>query len=143
MGTDSRLDRAVYRIGWCLLGLAVLYVLLARAFQFSVFKYQIPCLFHRVTGYYCPGCGGTRAVRALLAFRIADSIRYHPIVPYGALLGGWFMVSQTIERLSRGRVQIGMRCRNIYLWIAVAILAVNVLVKNLLLGVWQIDLLSY
>ena len=30
-----------------------------------------PCLFHLVTGAYCPGCGGTRALLALLHGRLA------------------------------------------------------------------------
>ena len=27
---------------------------------------NFPCLFHLATGYYCPGCGGTRAIASLL-----------------------------------------------------------------------------
>ena len=44
-----------------------------------------PCLFHLVTGAYCPGCGGTRALLALLHGRLADSIRLNPLVLYMAV----------------------------------------------------------
>ena len=33
-----------------------------------------PCLFHLMTGLYCPGCGGTRAVRALFRGDLAMSL---------------------------------------------------------------------
>ena len=33
----------------------------------------IPCIFNKVTGLYCPGCGITRAIRALLKGNIAES----------------------------------------------------------------------
>ena len=45
-----------------------------------------PCLFHLLTGLYCPGCGGTRAFRALLAGNLLLSIRYHPLVAYMAVV---------------------------------------------------------
>lgn len=43
-----------------------------------------PCLFHLMTGLYCPGCGGTRAVRALFRGDLAMSFQYHPLVLYMA-----------------------------------------------------------
>ena len=43
-----------------------------------------PCLFHLATGYYCPGCGGTRAITALLHGQILNSFLYHPVVLYSA-----------------------------------------------------------
>ena len=33
-----------------------------------------PCFIYSLTGWYCPGCGGTRAVKALLCGRLFDSI---------------------------------------------------------------------
>lgn len=105
-------------------------------------KYQIPCLFHTVTGYYCPGCGGTRAVKALLSLHIVDSIRYHPLVPYTAAVCGWFVISNIIERMTKGKLKVGMHYHDRYLWIAAAILVFHFLVINLLLAVWHIDILS-
>ena len=44
-----------------------------------------PCLFHLATGYYCPGCGGTRAITSLLHGQILNSFLYHPVVLYAAM----------------------------------------------------------
>ena len=43
-----------------------------------------PCLFHLLTGLYCPGCGGTRAFLALLRGDLSLSLSYHPLVAYMA-----------------------------------------------------------
>ena len=88
------------------------------------------------------GCGGTRAIHALLHGHIVRAFFYHPIVVYTAVFFGWFMLSQTIEKASRGRFAIGMHYRDIYLWIALAIVLLNWLVKNLVLAVFGIALLG-
>ena len=41
-----------------------------------------PCAFHEFTGLYCPGCGGTRAVRFLVRGNIWKSFIYNPTVLY-------------------------------------------------------------
>lgn len=45
-------------------------------------EYGLPCLFRFFTGLYCPGCGGTRAVKALLSGQILRSLYFHPFVLY-------------------------------------------------------------
>ena len=47
---------------------------------------NFPCLFHLVTGYYCPGCGGTRAIASLLHGQLFRSFLYHPVILYTAFL---------------------------------------------------------
>ena len=32
------------------------------------------CLFHQMTGFYCPGCGNTRALSALLHGQLRESL---------------------------------------------------------------------
>ena len=35
------------------------------------------CIFHELTGLYCPGCGGQRSLHALLHGRILTAINYN------------------------------------------------------------------
>lgn len=60
-----------------------------------------PCLFHLLTGLYCPGCGGTRAFRALLAGNLLLSIRYHPLVAYMAVVLTTELVSFGVSRAAK------------------------------------------
>ena len=56
--------KAFKKAAYILLPLVALgYYLLSQA-PFS--KYYFNCVFHSLTGLYCAGCGGTRAVSALL-----------------------------------------------------------------------------
>lgn len=91
-----------------------------------------PCLFHLISGYYCPGCGGTRAVRALLRGQFLQSFFYHPFVPYAAAVYIYFMATQTAQRASHGKYQIGMHYQNSLVWIAVALIIGNFILKNTL-----------
>ncbi|MGN0348990.1 MAG: DUF2752 domain-containing protein [Roseburia sp.] len=129
---SAEVDTMLYYIGW---GLAA-FVLFAGGFLkysgISIYRIFPPCLFRLWSGYYCPGCGGTRAAAALLRGDLAASFSYHPIVPLGVLLYLWFMLSQTIERLSGHRIRIGMHYRHIYSWLALAVILFHVIEKNLM-----------
>ena len=37
-----------------------------------------PCVFRKATGIYCPGCGSTRALRALFKGDFFAALRYNP-----------------------------------------------------------------
>lgn len=100
-----------------------------------------PCFFHKWTGWYCPGCGGTRAVKALLRGDIIASFFYHPVVLYGGVLYGWYMISHTIQYLSKNRFTIGMRYTEKYLYGAVIVILVQCILKNAVKIIWGIDLI--
>ena len=40
----------------------------------------IPCLFHEITGLYCPGCGVTRLVFSLLKLDFYRAFRANPLI---------------------------------------------------------------
>ena len=132
MQEREKLEKGMWITGWCIIGVTLFFYLLIRITGFPVQKYMIPCIFFLTTGYYCPGCGGTRAVYALFHGHFIRSFLYHPFVLYAAVVGGWFLVSQTIERVSAHRIKIGMRYRDCYLWIGLAVVLVQFLVKLIL-----------
>lgn len=37
----------------------------------------IPCIYNKITGLYCPGCGITRAVISLMKFDIKSALGYN------------------------------------------------------------------
>ena len=99
-----------------------------------------PCMFHLLTGLYCPGCGGTRAVWFLLHGKIGTSIRYHPLVFYTALmtaveLGGYWLARRT------GRPGLYLRRYELVVSAGVILVLVNWIFKNYMLIVRGVDLL--
>ncbi|MCM1157363.1 MAG: DUF2752 domain-containing protein [Bacteroidales bacterium] len=67
-------------------GLAVLIMFILMLLQrYGVLPY-VPCGIHAVLHMYCPGCGGTRAVFALLHGQLLQSLYYNPAVVLGAVL---------------------------------------------------------
>lgn len=64
-------------------------------FFFSPNKYGFypVCMFHELTGLNCPGCGGTRAVYALLHGHFEAALRdnglFVLLLPVAALRGVW------------------------------------------------------
>lgn len=136
-------EKALFQIGWSIVGILLLLYIIYKTIPLPFFQNTIPCVFHSLFGLYCPGCGGTRAVLLLLHGHLLHSFICHPLVPYAAIICGWFLLSQTIERISGHRIKIGMHYRDIYLWIALAIVIINFIVKNALLLIWHIDVLSY
>lgn len=49
-------------------------------FLHKKFHFYIPCVFHSVTGLYCPGCGITRCLFALLSLDIQSAFHYNMLV---------------------------------------------------------------
>jgi len=43
-------------------------------------NFYIPCIFHEITGFKCPGCGVTRLLFALLNFNFVEAFKINPLV---------------------------------------------------------------
>ena len=92
---------------------------------------EIPCLFRLLTGLYCPGCGGTRAVKALLRGHIVQSFMYHPLVPYLAASALFLFICFLVCR--RQRKPFPGIIWKTAIFIGLFLLTANFLVKNELL----------
>jgi hypothetical protein len=67
-------------------------------FNPSAHSFYPVCQFHRLTGLNCPGCGGTRALYALLHGNLAAALRDNVLLVAGlagtGLRGGWFALNR-------------------------------------------------
>jgi hypothetical protein len=68
-----------------------------------------PCIFKAVTGYDCPGCGGTRMVWYMLHGNVTEAARHHlvaflavPVLAYAFLV--WGAQRVFARRLPRVRI---------------------------------------
>lgn len=101
---------------------------------------RIPCLFRAITGLYCPGCGGTRAVLALLTGHPVKSFLYHPLVLYCAVLGAAFAVSMARSLWTKDK-KCRLELTSRYVYGGLFLTAANFLIKNVLLIAAGIDVL--
>jgi hypothetical protein len=46
----------------------------------AVFRFAPPCLFHELTGLYCPGCGSTRAFLHLVHGQPIAALQSNPLL---------------------------------------------------------------
>lgn len=124
-------ERIFYLFGLCLLpfGLALFFLIITD--QVYLLKFIPSCTFYRVTHLYCPGCGATRSSIALLTGHPIRSFLFHPAIPYFFVMYVLFMVSNTISLIFHKTK--GMTMRNIYIYIGIAILFIQWIVKNLFL----------
>ena len=58
-----------------LLSLFILYYYL-----FNNYNFGIDCIFHKITGLHCPGCGITRMLFSLITLDIYQAFRYNPLL---------------------------------------------------------------
>lgn len=99
---------------------------------------RMPCVFQMMTGLYCPGCGGTRALWFLLHGDILKSLWYHPLIFYTAMLLIWWMISEMRKRC------FGKNGFKLHRWMIVGgilITFVNWVWKNAVLLIWHVPLI--
>ena len=78
-----------------ILGPAVLFFVLDPA-EHVIFP---RCVFHTITGYYCPGCGSQRAVHSLLHLNFAGVIGNNFLFLPAALLVAYHYIHPVLNRV--------------------------------------------
>jgi len=89
-----------------------------------LFDFKNPCLFYELTGLYCPGCGGTRAVRALVRGDIWQSFINYPVVLYMLVIFPEFMIRCFLRKHFKGNfgpTEDGKILPFIYVGLAIAL----------------------
>ena len=103
----------------------------ATVFLFNPAAHQFypVCQFHRLTGLNCPGCGGTRALYALLHGNVSTALHDNALLVGGifflAVRGGWFAVKRICGR------QTGEFLPAKFLWPLLVVALVFTVLRNL------------
>lgn len=127
----EKTEKRLYILGIISSTLLLMAIMIGKKLNLDLLKLVPPCGFRFITGYYCPGCGGTRAVRALFSGKFITSFFYHPFVIYCAIIMAVFMITNTIQLLSRNRLKIGLKYRHGFIYAGVAVIIVNWIFQNI------------
>ena len=128
----NRYDQTLYEMGKWMLAAALTAAIFVWVFGDAWLTKMPDCVFESVTGLYCPGCGGTRAVIALFRGQFIKSFVYHPAVPYVFIVYTVFMIKMfLLKHFGTGKEKDGRIL--IFIYIGIAVIIVQWIVKLILL----------
>ena len=90
------------------------------------------CFFHQETGFFCPGCGATRAAMALAEGRWMEALGRNGLFVIGVVAGViWIVLSALGERFRKVKWLRPFRWKLWFLWLALGVLGVFGVLRNL------------
>lgn len=72
------MKRRIFNLISILFLLILLFILYL--YMINEYNFYIPCMFKKITGFYCPGCGITRCLLTLLKLDFYRAFRYNILV---------------------------------------------------------------
>ena len=66
-------------------------------------KIRVPCVFYKLTGFYCPGCGITRAAESLLRFDLMGALGYNAGVVLMGPIWLFVLIKSTVFYIRYGK----------------------------------------
>ena len=98
------------------------------------------CLFKKISGFYCIGCGGTRAFNYLVHLHILKSLRYHPIVTFSYFSYFLYLINSFLYR--HNKPCFSKLSPFVLIYIGLTLLTVHFIVRNVLLVVFHITFIE-
>ena len=114
--------RNILKIYVGIIALGGIYIIFIKASGFA-----IPCMFHKITGLLCPGCGTTHLFLAMASLHIREAFFYNPAV--FILLCLWILVSG-LCMFRKTAVIMNARVLYTLLYLSIAFLSLFGVIRN-------------
>ena len=89
-----------------------------------------PCLFHELTGLYCPGCGSLRAAHQLLHGNLPAAFGLNPMLVLSLPFLGYWFISRYVHA-GRNRNSAGFIIPAFMIWLILLIIVSYWILRNL------------
>ena len=89
-----------------------------------------PCPFHALTGLYCPGCGTTRALHAVIHGHFGEALGLNPLMVVMLPLLGYSLMSYATLAV-RGRPLPRILTSSFWGWLAFGIILTYWVLRNI------------
>ena len=106
----------------------VILVFVFRDFIMSLSRFLGSCTFHTLTGLWCPGCGNTRSVNAMLHGHFLLAVRNNISIPFLAVVLCGFYIELVFDIFGK-KVKILTRKAWIW-WTILGLFFVYFIVRN-------------
>lgn len=68
----------------------------------------LPCIFNKITGFYCPGCGMTRAVNSCFTFNFYQAFRFNALLFIAPIMLGLYWFAKYKEKYRLANIILGL-----------------------------------
>lgn len=88
-------------------------------------KRGIPCVIHKITGLYCPGCGITRMFISLFKLNIYQAFRYNPLVFILLIMCALYFLADFLKfKISKAHIKLP---KSIYIILLITVILFGIL----------------
>lgn len=91
----------------------------------------IPCIFYQITGFYCSGCGSSRALRSIMHFDFYRALRYNAIFTLAFPFLVLYFVTLTVCYIKFGKDKISGKIPMSIVWIFIALALIYGVLRNI------------
>lgn len=90
----------------------------------------IPCMFYQTTGFYCSGCGASRALRSILHLDFYQALRYNAIFILALPLLAAYFGALVLSYIRFGKDRISGKIPMKLVWVFIAAAVVYGILRN-------------
>ena len=97
---------------------------------YSVTGKGIPCIFHMVTGFLCPGCGVTRMCISILQGNFLEAMKYNFMLFFLSPYIIYILIFDIVQYIKDGKCN-HTKCQEVMIYLMIVLLIVFSIIRNI------------